>query len=94
MSAALALPAHLDLVAAAPLRSEILARRGRPLDLDGAAVERLGGLCLQVLLAARATWTADDQPFRLLAPSPELREAISTLGAHDALIDCIEETNA
>lgn len=34
MPASLSLPAHLDLVAAAPLRSDILARRGRPLDLD------------------------------------------------------------
>ncbi len=94
MSAPLALPAHLDLVAAAPLRSEILARRGQPLDLDGSAVQRLGGLCLQVLLSARAAWTADNQPFRLLAPSQALSEAISTLGAEPALSDCIEETNA
>jgi chemotaxis protein CheX len=94
MAAELALPAHLDLVAAAPLRSEILARRGQPLDLDGAAVQRLGGLCLQVLLAARAAWSADNQPFRLLTPSSALKEAISTLGAEAALIDCIEETNA
>jgi chemotaxis protein CheX len=94
MSAPLTLPPHLDLVAAAPLRSEILARRGQPLDLDGAAVQRMGGLCLQVLLSARNAWAADDQPFRLLAPSPALREAISTLGAEAALTDCLEETNA
>jgi chemotaxis protein CheX len=94
MTATYELPAHLDLVAAAPLRSEILARRGQPLDLDGAAVQRMGGLCLQVLLAARAAWAADNQPFRLLAPSPALREAISTLGADATLIECIEETNA
>jgi chemotaxis protein CheX len=61
MTAAVVLPAVLDIRAAAPLQAEILASRGQPLTLDASAVERLGGLCLQVLLSARATWAADGQ---------------------------------
>jgi chemotaxis protein CheX len=57
----IALPAVLDIRAAAPLQAKFLALRGQPLTLDASAVERLGGLCLQVLLSARAAWAADGQ---------------------------------
>jgi len=90
----LRLPETLDLVAAAPLREEILRRRGAPLDLDGSAVERFGGLCLQVLLAAQAAWAADGQAFRLTALSEPLIDGLRTLGAWTALAGCTEETPA
>lgn len=61
MAAAVVLPAVLDIRAAGPLQAEILGLRGQPLTLDASAVERLGGLCLQVLLSARSTWAADGQ---------------------------------
>ena len=61
MAAAVVLPAVLDIRAAGPLQAEILASRGQALTLDASAVERLGGLCLQVLLSARSTWAADGQ---------------------------------
>lgn len=77
----LPLPAQLGLTAAAPLASALLAERGRPLALDASAVERLGGLCLQVLLSARLTWITDDQPLTLAAASPAFREAWSLFGA-------------
>jgi len=57
----LVLPAVLDIRAAGRLQAELLGLRGRPLTLDASAVERLGGLCLQVLLSARALWAADGQ---------------------------------
>ena len=62
MSASVVLPSVLDIRAAGPLQAEILGLRGQPLTLDVSAVERLGGLCLQVLLSTRATWAADGQP--------------------------------
>ncbi|RZJ31130.1 MAG: STAS domain-containing protein [Brevundimonas sp.] len=61
MSAAVVLPSVLDIRAAGPLQAELLGLRGQPVTLDASAVERLGGLCLQVLLSARATWAADGQ---------------------------------
>jgi chemotaxis protein CheX len=90
----LTLPETLDLTAAAPLRSEILSRRGQPLDLDGSAVQRLGGLCLQVLLAARSAWTDDGHTLRFVAPSPALKEAFTIMGADLAMASCFEETSA
>lgn len=61
MEGALVLPAVLDIQAAEALRVQLLDARGGPLALDGSSVERLGGLCLQVLLSARQTWAADGQ---------------------------------
>ncbi|MDQ8029022.1 MAG: STAS domain-containing protein [Brevundimonas sp.] len=63
MSTPVILPSVLDIRAAGPLQAEILGLRGQPVTLDASAVERLGGLCLQVLLSARSTWAADGQPF-------------------------------
>ncbi|MDP3801776.1 STAS domain-containing protein [Brevundimonas sp.] len=59
MGPVLALPAVLDIQAAEALRVQLLDARGGSLALDGSSVERLGGLCLQVLLSARQTWAAD-----------------------------------
>ena len=79
--ASAALPAVLDLNAAGPLASVLLARRGSPLVVDGSAVERMGAQCLQVLLAARQTWEADGLSFQLAAPSNAMTEALAAFGA-------------
>jgi len=46
------LASNLDLAAAKPLWTELVATRAQPIEIDASNVERLGGLCLQVLLAA------------------------------------------
>jgi chemotaxis protein CheX len=74
---------NLDLKAAAPLRAEILALCHMPLDIDASNVQRLGGLCLQVLMSAQATWAADAIPFAISSPSPAFQEALSLFGAED-----------
>ena len=74
------LPRNMDATVAADLKAELLALRGRPVRLDGAAVERFGGLCLQVLLAASQTWAEDGCACRIDA-SPALEQAIRRFGA-------------
>mgnify|MGYP002781227258 CR=1 FL=1 len=59
MTATLTLPAVLDLQQAGPLRDQLLALRGQSVTIDGSAVERLGGLCLQILISAQKTWARD-----------------------------------
>ena len=76
-----ALPAILDLTAAAPLASALLARRGTPLTVDASAVRKLGGLCLQVLLSARATWATDKIPFAVTKPSIAFQKSLAQFGA-------------
>jgi chemotaxis protein CheX len=73
----------LDIGAAAPLQSELLRARGSPIEIDASGVERLGGLCLQVLLAAKAAWRADNQAFHIVNPSPSFVEAARLMGAAD-----------
>jgi chemotaxis protein CheX len=80
--AVIALPAVLDLKAARPLAGELLARRGGALSLDASRVERLGALCLQVLLSARLTWDADGKPLTLKDPSPAFEEQFGLFGAY------------
>jgi chemotaxis protein CheX len=71
----------LDLNAAGPLAHELIALRGRDLEVDASAVERLGAQCLQVLLSARATWDADGAAFAVVAPSDEFTFTAALLGA-------------
>jgi chemotaxis protein CheX len=80
-SAVLRLGQVLDLNAAGPLASELLALRGRDIDVDASAVQRLGAQCLQVLLSARATWDADGAAFAVVSASDEFTATLALLGA-------------
>jgi len=71
MSATLELSEVLDLKAAGPLNEQLLALQGQALILDASKVQRIGGLCLQVLIAAQAAWRADNNDFSVAQPSPE-----------------------
>jgi len=61
----LQLPAALDCKAAPLLASRLRALRGQPVKLDASRVNRMSGLCLQVLLSARNSWTSDNVPIAL-----------------------------
>lgn len=84
--AAIALPENLDLKAAAPLKAALLERRGAPIEIEADQVRRLGGLCLQVLLAARKAWDHDAQPFSIKGPSEAFVETTRLFGAQNALL--------
>ncbi len=73
----------LDLSAAKPLWADILAARGQPLELDASEVQRLGGLCLQALLAARKQWREDGVDFSIANASDAFREGARLMAAHD-----------
>ena len=81
MSTLIALPAVLDLRAADPLKAQLLAVRGQETALDASAVERLGGLCLQVLLSALQTWRADGQSLTFINVTEAFASQWSALGA-------------
>jgi chemotaxis protein CheX len=83
--AVLDLPVILDLKAAGPLKADIQTHAGVALDVDASKVERLGGLCLQVLVAAAAAWRAGGQPFRLINVGEAFRKDARLLGATSLL---------
>ena len=84
----------LDLRAARPLLEALRARRGQDLALDASAVRRLGGLCLQALLAAIDAWAADGRRLAFLNPSPGFIDGLERLGVSRALAapDLLPET--
>lgn len=79
------LPSVLDLKAAGPLKAEIQSHAGSALDLDASKVERVGGLCLQVLLAAAEAWRAAGFVFRLVNPGEVVCNDARLLGAEHLL---------
>jgi chemotaxis protein CheX len=79
------LAASLDLKAAGPLHQELRAARGSGVALEAGDVRRLGGQCLQVLIAARAAWAEDGLSFEIEAPSPAFVEGAALMGAADLL---------
>lgn len=78
---ALVLDEVLDIGAARPLTEALKARRGADLEVDASGVRRLGGLCLQALLAADAAWAADGRRLVIAAPSLGFTEALDLMGA-------------
>ncbi len=70
----------LDLTAAAPLAKSLLSSRGSEIDIDASRVKRVGAQCLQVLIAAEATWNADGKSFQVVKPSEEFLDGSRLLG--------------
>lgn len=79
------LPDVMDLKAAAPLLAELTALRGQDLELDAGQVQRLGGQCLQVLLAAAAAWKQDGAAFVIRQSSEAFSEGLQLMGAEARL---------
>ncbi|HEV7691686.1 MAG TPA: STAS domain-containing protein [Hyphomonadaceae bacterium] len=75
------LPTVIDLVAVTPLRDNLLALRGQDIEIDAGAVERIGGLGIQLLLSAELTWRQDGHICRTVRRSPAMTEALRLSGA-------------
>jgi len=83
MTASVTLPAVLDLQQVGPLRDQLLALRGQSVIVDGSAVERLGGLCLQVLISAQQTWARDGLSLVIDEVSESFANQWNAFGASD-----------
>lgn len=82
----MSLPESLGPAEASDLTDRLRTLRGAPLEIEAHSVRRLGGLCVQVLLSAAATWRGDKIALRLVEPSPEFEESLRLLGlSADAL---------
>ena len=89
---ALVLAEALDMRAAKPLLEAVRGRRGADLELDASRVERLGGQCLQVLLAAQAAWAADAHAFRITSASTPFKDAWALMGPSSLALAASLET--
>lgn len=90
----LSLAGVLDLKEATPLTERLLANRGRDIEIDGSAVQRLGAQCLQVLLAARRTWMADGRRFIVADVSQSVVTTLELLGVSPADLNHVPEGKA
>jgi chemotaxis protein CheX len=81
------LAATLNTAAADELRQALSERVAAmsALSVDGAAVDRIGQACLQVLASARATAAAQGLRFRLDPRSDALAQMIALAGLDDSL---------
>lgn len=70
----------LDTTAARRLATDLLALRGNPLEIDGSEVEMIGGLAIEVLIAAGLQWRDDEVTLALSQPSLRLEDSCRTLG--------------
>ena len=77
---ALTLAPRLDLSQVAALTADLRARTGADLVLDAGAVTHLGGLGLQVLLAAAASWRAAGHALSVHPRSEAFDEALTLFG--------------
>ncbi|MBA4803341.1 MAG: STAS domain-containing protein [Brevundimonas sp.] len=71
------LPARLEGPALQQVRTDLLSLRGGDLDLDGAGVQRINGLGLQLLMSAIRTWSHDGRSLRIVEATPELGAALA-----------------
>ena len=83
---AIRLPEFLDLAAARPLAKILLERRGTPIVIDGSAVNQVGAQCVQVLLSAKKTWSADGVALSLVNCAPRMVEDLHHLGIDPATL--------
>lgn len=65
MTALLTLQERLDFGAVSALKAAIEDQIGNDLDIDASAVEHMGTLCLQVLLAAAQDWSKAGLRFQI-----------------------------
>jgi chemotaxis protein CheX len=78
----LSLESVLDLNAASSLHSKLMAARGSDLAIDGSAVERVGALCIQVLMSAAKTWEEEKLSLTFSQMSDALTKTMQLSGVN------------
>ncbi|RVJ96073.1 STAS domain-containing protein [Sinorhizobium meliloti] len=71
----------LDLNEATVLHERLLALKGGAVAIDASAVERVGTLCVQVLMAASRSWEADRLSFTFAEVSDAFIKTTQLIGA-------------
>lgn len=78
----LSLAPVLDLNEATALHGKLMSLRGSNVAIDASAVERVGALCLQVLLAAAKCWDEDKQSFTFHKVSDAFTKTTQLVGVN------------
>ncbi|MFI0396094.1 STAS domain-containing protein [Paracoccus jiaweipingae] len=79
-AAAITLPARVDLTAVRDLGGDFLDHDGQNLRVDASAVQHLGGLGLQLLMAAAGQWRQRQLGFQVNPRSDNFDRALADFG--------------
>ncbi|ASW05522.1 MULTISPECIES: STAS domain-containing protein [unclassified Rhizobium] len=74
------LAAVLDLNEASALRGTLMGLRGSNVAIDASGVERIGTLCVQVIMAAAKTWDEDKLSFTFSKVSDAFQKTMQVIG--------------
>ncbi len=78
----LSLAPILDLNEANALHGKLMGLRGNALVIDASAVERVGALCVQVLMAGAKSWEEDKQSFTFAKVSDAFTKTTQLIGVN------------
>jgi chemotaxis protein CheX len=78
----ISLAAVLDLNEAAALRGKLMGLRGSNVVVDASGVERVGALCVQVIMAAAKTWDEDKLSFTFSKVSDAFQKTMQLIGVN------------
>ncbi|MET0746704.1 MAG: STAS domain-containing protein [Rhizobium sp.] len=78
----ISLAAVLDLNEASMLRSKLVGLRGSNVVVDASSVERVGALCVQVIMAAAKTWDEDKLSFTFSKVSDAFQKTLQLIGVN------------
>ncbi|NLR98936.1 STAS domain-containing protein [Rhizobium sp. P38BS-XIX] len=70
----------LDLNEASTLRGKLMGLRGSNVVIDASGVERVGALCMQVIMAAAKTWDEDKLSFTFSKVSDAFQKTMQMIG--------------
>ncbi|WP_407703768.1 STAS domain-containing protein [Xaviernesmea oryzae] len=72
----------LDLNAASELHEKLMGLRGSDIVIDASKVERVGALCVQVLMAGAKSWQADNLSFVISQASDAFSKTTQLIGVN------------
>jgi chemotaxis protein CheX len=78
----ISLAAVLDLNEASALRGKLMGLRGSEVAVDASGVERVGTLCVQVIMAAAKTWDEDKLSFTFSKVSDAFQKTMQLIGVN------------
>ena len=78
----LSLAPVLDLNEATALHQQLMGLKGNPLVIDASAVERVGALCTQVLMAGAKSWEEEGQSFTFGKVSDPFMKTMQLIGVN------------
>jgi len=83
---ALPLPETMDRKAVLALQRTLLDQRGADAVLDASQVRRMGGLAIEMLIAARKQWQSDGKTLSIRDASDQFVTALEAVGASVELL--------